>query len=166
MVTNAGPEFYAAKEKYENAKTPEENVSIWKSRKAALAAIASLKPSFIVCDATVPMDKVSSLLNEVEKIARRYGLLIPCFGHVGDGNIHPTVIFDEREKSEAQKAYKAVEDIVHITLELGGTVTGEHGVGASKIKFMEAEHGFTLEVMKLIKKVLDPNNIMNPGKVF
>jgi len=151
---------------YQIAKTPEENAFIWKSRKAALAAIASLRPSFITCDATVPIEKLSSLLNGIEKIARRYDLLIPCFGHAGDGNIHPMILFDEREKSEVKKAYKAVEDIVRVTLELGGTITGEHGVGASKIKFIEAEHGVTLEVMKRIKKTLDPNNIMNPGKVF
>lgn len=93
-------------------------------------------------------------------------MLIPCFGHAGDGNIHPVVLFDGRDKGELEMAYKAVEDMGYAVLKLGGTVTGEHGVGATKIMFMEAEHGLALKAMKRIKRTLDPNNIMNPGKIF
>jgi len=92
---------------------------------------------------------------------------VVSFGHAGDGNIHCNIMYDKNDADQAKRAEKAVDDLFKATLELGGTITGEHGVGITKMKYLSMEIGsHELEIMKQIKKVFDPENILNPGKIF
>jgi glycolate oxidase len=138
---------------------------VWEARRTALAALARAKPTTILEDVTVPLPKLSAMIDRVEKIAAENSVLIGTFGHAGDGNLHPTILTDERDEEEMKRAEHAIDQIIDAALELGGTVSGEHGVGFAKARFFEREVGAgTLEVMRRIKRALDPNNILNPGK--
>ncbi len=125
-----------------------------------------MKPTTILEDATVPRSKITEMVLSIEKIAQKYGLDIGTFGHAGDGNLHPTILTDKRDKREAQKVEKAIEEIFNKALELEGTLSGEHGIGLSKKRFLVQETGLaTLNYFRRIKKAADPKNILNPGKV-
>lgn len=140
---------------------------LWKARRAVSAAVVKLNPTKINEDITVPRSKVAEILKRVEAIAKKYNLIIVNFGHAGDGNIHVNVLIDKQKKDEVQRSHAAVEEIFRETLALGGTLSGEHGVGITKAPYIGLELGdLGLEVMKRIKKAFDPNNIMNPGKIF
>ena len=140
---------------------------LWKARRAVSAAVVKLNPTKINEDITVPRSKVAEILKRVEAIAKKYNLIIVNFGHAGDGNIHVNVLIDKQKKDEVQRSHAAVEEIFKATLALGGTLSGEHGVGITKAPYIGLELGdLGLEVMKRIKKAFDPNNIMNPGKIF
>jgi glycolate oxidase len=105
-------------------------------------------------------------LEELKRISDKHGVEIATFGHAGDGNLHPTMLVDRRNPLEMEKAEDAMEDLFKASLALGGTLTGEHGIGLSKKRFMGLEHKSSLELMKKLKRAFDPDNIMNPGKVF
>ena len=151
----------------EVASSEEEAARIWRARKSASPALARLRPSSIHEDITVPVSKVAAMLVRVREISRELGVLIATFGHAGDGNLHPVILFDERDEDEARRALEAAEAVCRTALELGGTLTGEHGIGISKARFFPLEHGpVALEVMKTIKAALDPNGILNPGKMW
>ena len=118
-------------------------------------------------DVGVPLSRIVDLLAAVEGIASRRGVLIGTFGHAGDGNMHPTVVFDRNDSVALERARAAFDDIVRAALELGGTITGEHGVGALKRPFLGAQLGAGgLHLHHAIKNALDPLGILNPGKVF
>ena len=118
-------------------------------------------------DISVPRSMLPVALNEIYKIGKKYGLDIPCFGHAGDGNIHVNVMVkDKNNPEEVEKGHKAIEDIFKMVVELGGTLSGEHGIGISKAQFMNI--AFTEEeinLFKRLKKAFDPNGILNPGKM-
>lgn len=140
---------------------------LWKARRAVSAAVVKLNPTKINEDITVPRSKVPEILKRVESIAKKYNLIIVNFGHAGDGNIHVNVLIDRRNKEEVERSRAAVEEIFKETLALGGTLSGEHGVGITKAPYVGLELGdLGIEVMKRIKKAFDPNHIMNPGKIF
>ncbi len=140
---------------------------LWVARKAALPALARLRPSCMLEDATVPVSKVPDMLERIRRIEQEEGISIPTFGHIGDGNLHPTILFDERIEEEREKAKRAAKKIFEAAIELGGTLSGEHGIGLSKKKFMPLEHKkAAIEAMLAVKKALDPQGIMNPGKIF
>ena len=144
-----------------------ERENLWTARRAALSALSRVKPSTILEDATVPRSRLADLVNEVEMISRKYGLIIGNFGHAGDGNMHPTILTDLRIDAEAKKVEMAVEEIFSATIKLGGTLSGEHGIGFAKVKFIPLEFTSSdIDVMRRIKLTLDPNNILNPGKVL
>ena len=144
-----------------------EAARIWHARKSASPALARLRPSSIHEDITVPVSKVATALVRIREISRELGVLIATFGHAGDGNLHPVILFDERDEDEARRALEAAEAVCRTALELGGTLTGEHGIGMSKARFFPLEHGPTaIKVMKAIKAALDPNGILNPGKMW
>lgn len=137
------------------------------ARKVAFSALARVKPTTILEDATVPRSEVPAMLEHIKAVAARLDLTFGNFGHAGDGNLHPTCLTDEREKAEIAKAEKAFEAIYEKAVALGGTITGEHGVGLSKRKFLErAISPAALESMRSIKSTLDPNMVLNPGKIF
>jgi glycolate oxidase len=137
------------------------------ARRAAFSALARMKPTTILEDATVPRSAVEPMLRRIHEIARRHNVTFGIFGHAGDGNLHPTCLTDERDHEEMHRVEKAFEEIFDAAIELGGTITGEHGVGLSKKKFLEKIAGPAgMEVMRKIKSVLDPNNVLNPGKMF
>jgi glycolate oxidase len=137
------------------------------ARRAALSAIARLKPTTILEDATVPRSEIANMVQAINEITEKYQLTICTFGHAGDGNLHPTCATDARNHEEMERVEKAFEEIFEKAIDLGGTITGEHGVGAMKAPYLEwklKEEG--IAAMKSIKSAFDPNNIMNPGKVF
>jgi glycolate oxidase len=118
-------------------------------------------------DITVPISRIPEMLRHIHEIAQRHGILVPTFGHVGDGNLHPHVLYDEENREEYEKAMAATDDIFRTAVELGGTISGEHGIGVLKRKFFMLEHSrVETEVMKRIKRLFDPNNILNPHKIF
>lgn len=137
------------------------------ARRAALSALARLKPTTILEDATVPRSELAKMVKAINDIAQKYNLRICTFGHAGDGNLHPTCLTDVRDVEEMKRVELAFEEIFAKAIELGGTITGEHGVGVMKAPYLEMKLGQTgIAAMKSIKDALDPNNIMNPGKVF
>jgi len=149
------------------SETMEESDRLWRARKSAGPALATLKPSSMHEDATVPTSRIPEMLTRIKQIAQKHNVLIPTFGHVGDGNLHPIILYDERNLDEKKRAEAATADIFRAALELGGTLSGEHGIGLSKAPFFSMEHSSPeTEVMRKIKNALDPNNILNPGKIW
>lgn len=148
------------------AHSDEEREKLWAARRAALPALAQVRPTTILEDATVPRSSIPEMIKAVNNIADKYGLTIGTFGHAGDGNLHPTILADERDKEEMQRVHKAIDEIFEAALKLGGTLSGEHGIGVAKKKYLEREFGASgLAVMKRIKEALDPKGILNPGKM-
>ena len=149
------------------AKSTEEALRLKTARRAAFSALAKTKPTTILEDITVPRSEVASMLEKIETISKKYNVLIGTFGHAGDGNLHPTCLTDERNREGIERAEKAYTEIFEEAVKLGGTITGEHGIGLAKKKFLHLATGnAAIDVMRTIKKALDPNNILNPGKVF
>ncbi|MGZ9817782.1 FAD-binding oxidoreductase [Peribacillus simplex] len=144
-----------------------EEAELWRARKLVSPAIVRIKPTKISEDATVPRSKIPQMCERLQKIRDKYGIHLVVFGHAGDGNLHPNIICDKTDKEEMSRVELAVADIFMAAIELGGTLSGEHGIGMMKAPFMEMELGAAgLDIMKRIKEVWDPNNIMNPGKIF
>lgn len=149
------------------AQTEEEANNLRTARRSALSALARLKPTTILEDATVPRSQIANMVKAINDIAKKYNVNICTFGHAGDGNLHPTCPTDVRDKDELHRVEQAFEDIFAKAIELGGTITGEHGVGVMKAPYLEWKLGKEgIAAMQAIKRALDPNNIMNPGKVF
>lgn len=137
------------------------------ARRSAFTALARIRPTTILEDATVPRSKIADMVLEINQIAKKYNVQVCTFGHAGDGNLHPTITTDARDKEEIVRVDKAFEEIFEAAIRLGGTITGEHGVGLVKSPFLEWKVGSAgIEVMKGIKHALDPLNILNPGKMF
>ncbi|MCX7725025.1 MAG: FAD-binding protein [Thermodesulfovibrio sp.] len=152
--------------KYKIAETDAERDSLWQARRAALPALAQVKPATILEDATVPRTKLVDMLVAVQNIAKKYSLTIGTFGHAGDGNLHPTILVDPTNKEEMDRVHKAVDEIFETALSLGGTLSGEHGIGIAKLKYLKSEIGRSgIDTMRRIKQALDPDNILNPGKL-
>ncbi|GGA87740.1 glycolate oxidase subunit GlcD [Ornithinibacillus halotolerans] len=150
-----------------SANTEEEKEALTAARRAALSALARLRPTTILEDATVPRSEIANMVNAIQEIAKKYDVTICTFGHAGDGNLHPTCLTDIRNQEEMSRVEKAFEEIFHKAIELGGTITGEHGVGAMKLPYLHLKVGEAgMDIMQNIKEAFDPNNIMNPGKMF
>lgn len=149
------------------AQTKEEAAELWRARKLVSPAIVREKPTKISEDATVPRSKIPEMFQRLKEIREKYKIDLVVFGHAGDGNLHPNIIADKRDKEEMRRVEQAVEEIFKAAIELGGTLSGEHGIGTLKAPFMEMELGAAgLDMMKRIKESWDPNNILNPGKIF
>ena len=148
------------------AKDQKEANELWFARKNASQSITIYGSKKLNEDITVPRSILPTLLKKIDEVAKKYGVTIPCFGHTGDGNVHTNVMVDGNDEKQIKIGHKAIEEIFKITVELGGTLSGEHGIGLSKAPFMnlafsEAE----LNLFRSIKKAFDPNNILNPGKM-
>ncbi|MFZ1985162.1 MAG: FAD-linked oxidase C-terminal domain-containing protein [Desulfatitalea sp.] len=140
---------------------------IWAARRSALSALAKLKPTVVLEDATVPRSKIPTMVRALQAIAQRFDLSIGTFGHAGDGNLHPTILTDKRDQQEWHRVEAAIEAIFDEALALGGTLSGEHGTGLAKARFLAKETGpGAIQLSRAIKRALDPNNILNPGKVI
>ncbi len=149
------------------AKDDEEGEKLMSARRNALSALARVKPTTILEDATVPRSRLAEMVKEINRIADHYGVDICTFGHAGDGNLHPTCLTDERDTEEIERVEQAFAEIFHAAIRLGGTVTGEHGVGIAKAKYLDLKIGEAgMELMKRVKAAFDPHGIMNPGKMF
>ena len=149
------------------ATTKAETENLWQVRKLVSPAIVRIKPTKISEDATVPRSKIPEMMKRLKAIKEKYQIHLVVFGHAGDGNLHPNIIADKRDKEEMKRVEQAVEEIFQATIELGGTLSGEHGIGTMKAPFMEMELGTAgVDMMKRIKKAWDPNDVLNPGKIF
>ncbi|RWZ51407.1 FAD-binding protein [Halobacillus fulvus] len=148
-------------------KTEEEAENIWHARKQVSPAIAKIKPTKVSEDATVPRSKIPDFMDRLQEIKEKFDVEVVAFGHAGDGNLHPNVLCDKRNKEEMKRVELAVEEMFKAAIELGGTLSGEHGIGTMKAPFMELELGEVgVDMMKRLKDAWDPNHIMNPGKIF
>ncbi len=149
------------------ADTKEEADNLWKARKAISPALYQFAPDKINEDIVVPRSKIPDMVRKINSLKEETGLIMVSFGHAGDGNIHFNIMLDKKNKTELKKAEYAIDILFDYTLELGGTISGEHGVGITKSAYIEKEIGSVeLNLMKKIKKVFDPKGILNPGKIF
>jgi glycolate oxidase len=149
------------------ARTEEERAQLWAGRKGAFGAVARLRPNYLVCDGTVPRTKLPEVLTRVMEVGKKYNLPIANVFHAGDGNLHPLILFDERNEEELRKVHLAGSEILKICADAGGTISGEHGIGTEKKK--EMFFVFTpkdISAMRKVKKAFDPEDIFNPGKVL
>jgi glycolate oxidase len=148
------------------AHTPEDAEDLWRARKSVGSAASALRPNSIAEDVAVPLSKVPDLLEGISSIVHKYDLPFVSFGHAGDGNIHPRIMYDRSDQNQVEALNKVSKAIFELACRLGGTVTGEHGIGLAKMPYMGLEHdSVALEVMHLLKTLFDPNNILNPGKM-
>ncbi|SEA29339.1 glycolate oxidase [Desulfuromusa kysingii] len=149
------------------ASTDVESEKLWEMRRAVTGALRQVRPQIYNEDICVPRSKVPDMIRKIDSIAQRYGIPIVNFGHAGDGNIHVCIMVDISIPGEKESAEEVVKEVFSETLKLNGTMSGEHGVGITKAPFISMElEGNTVDYMKTIKKALDPNNILNPGKMF
>ena len=150
----------------QTADSAAEAETLWRARKAAGSTAGQLRPNNVSEDVTVPISKVPDLLNGISAIVRQYELPFVVFGHAGDGNLHPKIMYDPCDPEQRRQVGQAVDAIFALACRLGGTLTGEHGIGLAKAPYMHLEHDrAALEVMRAIKDLLDPNHILNPGKM-
>lgn len=149
------------------ARTEEERVALWKGRKSAAGALGRIAPNKIQQDATVPRSKLPVALHHIVEVGKKYNVTLGTMLHAGDGNLHPNILYDERVPGMIEIAMKASNDITHYCVELGGTITGEHGVGIEKQELMPWMYSHTdMQQMLKAKQAFDPRNLMNPGKMF
>jgi glycolate oxidase len=149
------------------ARNEAEGNKLASARRSAFSALARVSPTTILEDATVPRSELARMIRFVEAIAKKYKLKIGTFGHMGDGNLHPTFLTDERNHEEMHRVEEAFKEIFDEAIRLGGTITGEHGVGLAKKSFLpKFLGGAQMRVMRELRKALDPNGILNPGKMF
>jgi glycolate oxidase len=140
---------------------------VWAARRAALSALAQRKPTLVLEDATVPRSRIPEMVAAIQQIAKRYDLTIGTFGHAGDGNLHPTILTDKRDHAEWERVEQAIDAIFDEALSMGGTLSGEHGTGTAKSRYLEKETSAgTILFSQRIKRAMDPNNILNPGKII
>jgi len=149
------------------ARTEQERLDLWKSRKRAFGAIGRLSPNYLTQDGVVPRSRLPDIMRFIRSCSEKYGLRIPNVFHAGDGNIHPLVLYDERDPDQIRRALAAGHDILEKCVELGGSVTGEHGIGVEKIDFMERQFSRDdLDAMRRLRRVFDPEERCNPHKMF
>ncbi|WP_042351041.1 FAD-binding oxidoreductase [Bacillus massiliigorillae] len=149
------------------ATNEEEREKIWYARKMVSPAITQMGPTKISEDATVPRSQIPAMMERLNQIREKYELNLVVFGHAGDGNLHPNIITDKRNLEEMKRVEDAVSEIFTTAVELGGTLSGEHGIGTLKSAYMEMELGEAgVLMMKKIKEAWDPHDILNPGKIF
>ena len=149
------------------AKDQAERDKIWVGRKGAFGAVGRLRPNYLVNDGTVPRTRLPETLVKVVEIGKKYRILIANVFHAGDGNLHPLILFDERDKDELERVHAAAAEIMKVCVDMGGTISGEHGIGVEKL------HGMSLifssrdiDAMRKVKAAFDPANLFNPGKVL
>ena len=149
------------------AKDDAEATQLATARRSAFSALARLAPTIILEDATVPRSELAHMIRFVADVAKKYDLKIGTFGHMGDGNLHPTFLTDERNEAEIHRVHEAFKEIFDEAIRLGGTITGEHGIGLAKKEFLPKFAGAAqMRVMSELRKALDPKGILNPGKMF
>jgi glycolate oxidase len=144
-----------------------EREMVWRARRAVLPALTRLSPTLILEDVTVPRSRLPEMAAMIRKIAERYALRIAVFGHAGDGNLHPTFLTDRKKHDELKRVNAGMSELMRACIDLGGTISGEHGIGLDKMPFLKLELGKAgYDIMKRLKASLDHKGIMNPGKMF
>lgn len=157
----------AGASEFKIAKDEKEAADIWFARRNCSQSIAMYGNLKLNEDITVPRSKLPILLEGISEISKKYGFKIPCFGHTGDGNVHTNIMVpDKNDEEQVKKGYEAVQELFKLAIKLGGTLSGEHGIGLSKAPFMKlAFNEAEMDLMRNIKKAFDPNNILNPFKM-
>ena len=149
------------------AKDANEAAAFWGMRRAGFAAVFGAAHTVLAEDVAVPRDKLAEFIRRLDEISKRTGFFIQYLGHAGDGNLHPSIFTDIRNKEEFARAQETMGEIFRAAMELGGVLSGEHGIGLEKQRFLkDAMDPVALDIMKKIKAILDPNNILNPGKIW
>jgi glycolate oxidase len=149
------------------AQSADEAIQLTTARRVAFSALARVSPTTILEDATVPRSELANMIRFIQQTAAKYEVTVGTFGHMGDGNLHPTFLTNEKNEAEMARVEKAMEEIFDKAVKLGGTITGEHGVGLAKKAFLPRAIGAdSLCLMRQLKRTLDPDNILNPGKIF
>ena len=149
------------------AKDAAESEELWRVRRLVSPSLRDVNPDKFNEDIVVPRSRVPDVIRRIEQIQNRYDIPIVNFGHAGDGNIHVNIMIDKSVPGELEKAHEAIKEVFQAALDLGGTMSGEHGVGLAKQPFIPMELSTDqIAAMRAIKKALDPNNILNPGKVL
>ncbi len=149
------------------AKDDAERAALWKCRKRAFGAVGRISPNYVTQDGVVPRSKLPEIMHFIRATSEKFELRIPNVFHAGDGNIHPLILFDERQTGEVQRALAAGQEILEKCIALGGSVTGEHGIGAEKIDLMAKQFSKDdLEAMKALRRAFDPDRRCNPHKIF
>jgi D-lactate dehydrogenase (cytochrome) len=153
---------------FERAESAEDRERIWSARRDAHKAVRYGNPEYqtTITDIVVPLSKYPEMVDEIYRIAARHQIRVGTFGHAGDGNLHAEVLGRLDDPDEIRRANLVVDELVFHALGLGGTCTGEHGIGIGKRKFMRQEHGDSVALMRRIKQLFDPAGILNPGKIF
>lgn len=160
ICTKLGADIRMAKDEFAKS-------NLWASRRAISPALYSLKPTKINEDIVVPRTNITEMLRRLRTLSEKSGITIVNFGHAGDGNIHVNIMVDKSDKEEYQKGLALVEQIFRETLDLGGTISGEHGIGLTKAGYLSMELSKQeIKIMESIKHVFDPKKILNPGKIF
>jgi D-lactate dehydrogenase (cytochrome) len=151
---------------YQWATHPEDRTRLWKARHDAYYAALAIKPGVtaFATDACVPISRLADCILETKQDIRKSGLTAPILGHVGDGNFHLVVLFDPADGAQRERAEALAKEVSLRAIRMGGTCTGEHGIGWHKLDVLAQEHGEAVDLMRAIKRALDPDNIMNPGK--
>lgn len=141
--------------------------ALWAARRGAFAAMARSRPTIIVEDATVPRDRIPETVARIKELSRTHNLQVGILAHAGDGNMHPLIMTDLRDRGEMARVEQFIEDLFQTTIALGGTLSGEHGIGRLKKRYLRWQHGDVgVEMMRRLKQAFDPNNILNPGKLL
>jgi glycolate oxidase len=144
-----------------------EGLNLAAARRNAFSALARQRPTTILEDITVPRSKLAEMVRFIAEVANRHQLMVGTFGHMGDGNLHPTFLTDERDADEMERIHHALDEIVAKTLALGGTITGEHGVGLAKKQWLRQQMGDAgHSLLGVVKRAIDPRGLLNPGKIF
>jgi glycolate oxidase subunit GlcD len=150
----------------ERADDEAQRARLWQGRKKAFGAMGRIAPDLLVQDATVPRTRLPQVLREIMEIGDRYGLRVGNVFHAGDGNLHPKILFDRRDPDELERVERASREMMEVCVAAGGTITGEHGVGLDKLKYMTLVHGpDELQAMRDVRDAFDPSGLFNPGKV-
>jgi len=149
------------------AKDENDRLQLWKGRKSAFASMGRLGPEYYVQDTVIPRTKLPAIMKTIEELSRKYGLRVANVFHAGDGNLHPLMLYDSRNEGELRKAEEMGSEIIRACIEMGGSLTGEHGIGLEKRDYMPIMYtDDDLEAMAKVKKVFDPDGLLNPGKIF
>jgi glycolate oxidase len=140
---------------------------MWKGRKSAFAAVGRISPNYVVQDGVIPRSEIARVLREIDRLTKEAGLRVANVFHAGDGNLHPLVLYDARIPGEERKAEELSGEILKMCVRFGGSITGEHGVGAEKSAYMNDMFApQDLETMDLVRSAFDPERRFNPGKVL
>ena len=149
------------------ARDAQEGLALTLARRAAIPALARLRPTIKLEDITVPPSKLPEMIAAISRAAAKHQVQVGTFGHAGDGNLHPTFLTDQRDAEEMKRVEATVKELFETAISLGGTISGEHGIGLSKIRYLPLQVGPSgMKVMRAIKTALDPKNLFNPGKIF